>query len=102
MTFPSIAALSNFKGLEREHLVQIEEALGDALHSSKLVAQTNGLDPHGLKGALVTILLALAAKEAVSVAQNNAEPFELDIFLHAARDAARWVKDRNERVFSLH
>lgn len=102
MPFPSISRLSNLNGPEREHLVQIEEALGDALLSSKLAARTNGLDPHGIEGALVTLLLALAAKEAVAVALNNVERFELEVFLNAARDAAQWVKDRNERVVSLH
>ena len=98
MSFPSIVGLSNISQSERGHLIQIEEALTDVLLSSKLVAQTNGLDAHRIEGAIVSLLFAVAAKEAHHVIKDADEDEEIESCVHLAREAALWVMNRRRSL----
>ena len=102
MSVPDLATFAGLDPLEREHLSRIEDALGDLLLSSKLHARKHRLVADQIDPAVVSLLYAMAAREAFLTSREQGEAFDITACQRLAADAAIWVRDRNQKAFGLN
>jgi hypothetical protein len=91
MALMSISELTGLTGDEREHLQAMEDSLHDVIHAQALAAAANKLDSSLLAKATITLLLTLAAREALHCSQSTGKPIDSNAFAKVATEAVHWA-----------
>lgn len=95
MTFAFIPDLRSMSGPERDHLQHIDDELTNVVRKGTSLAHENALNPDVVSNATVTVLLAVAAREALVIAEQTGQDIDGAAFERLARDVLTWATKRS-------
>ncbi|OJY02736.1 MAG: hypothetical protein BGP04_05285 [Rhizobiales bacterium 62-17] len=95
MPFACISDLQSIKGPEREHLQHIDDALTNVVRENALLARDGALNLDVISNATVTLLLTVAAREALVVAEQTGQRIDSATFERLAKEALSWAIRRS-------
>ncbi|HEV2572428.1 hypothetical protein [Methylocella sp. CPCC 101449] len=87
--------MQSIKGPEREHLQHIDDALTNVVRENALLARDGALNLDVISNATVTLLLTVAAREALVVAEQTGQRIDSATFERLAKEALSWAVRRS-------
>lgn len=95
MPFAHISDLQSINGPEREHLQYVDDALTSLVRKNASLARDGALNLDVISNATVTLLLTVAAREALVVAEQSGQHVESADFERLAKEALSWAISRS-------
>lgn len=102
MPFAFISDLQSMQGPERDHLQHIDDALTNVVRKNTLLARDSALNLDLISNATVALLLTVAAREALVVAEQAGQRVDGAAFERLAKDALNWAMSRNADQKGVH
>lgn len=96
MPFAFISDLQSMQGPERDHLQHIDDALTNVVRKNTLLARDGALNPDVISNATVALLLTVAAREALVIAEQAGQRVDGAAFERLAKEALSWAISRSD------